>query len=524
MLLFSINGYSNGFSLKKIEEADLDAIEEFVRGELLKLLLNKCSRDNTILGDDEMEFFFGVYAGSTAEFKILRGERKLILYIVAELNEMYDQKGPEGFKTFFEAPSKCKIGKGDTNNFSVGLFFGTTCRKTVKTQHDPNEMISSLFSKLKPYLESITKIMPVRPISEDIIKIVDFGSGIRADIICVFCTSNDISVDELIKRHAVQFDKSSGKWNLSNYRKHVNKHSEKRNEINHESSQSQNPTEPRDSTIDNSSKHEMPVESNTSNSQLLQVDDDIELDDSVILPLSAVTKNASQSNESKKDLKSIMYSQFSAQNVRLIEATLRNNEAKKDMVLKIDERFQNVEIVEIMGDGNCLFASLVHQIHLIKIGSKEHDVKTAQLRQEVVDHIRKNFEQYKQAMKTRIVQYCEAKGISVPIQLEEAYKTLIENDLAKPGFYGGNETVLAVSEMYGVNVLQFTERGPITFASGNRRFEKTIFLAYRINQHTSKNDEQVYDHYDSVCGLTENLLYKCACDLGTQIENYIELD
>lgn len=68
----------------------------------------------------------------------------------------------------------------------------------------------------------------------------------------------------------------------------------------------------------------------------------------------------------------VMYEQFSNQNLKLIEATMKNNESKKFMVMDIDNRRLTVNIAKIDQDGNCLFAAAIHQLEVAKIMSKLH--------------------------------------------------------------------------------------------------------------------------------------------------------
>lgn len=81
-----------------------------------------------------------------------------------------------------------------------------------------------------------------------------------------------------------------------------------------------------------------------------------------------------------------LYKQFSEQNLRLCEATLRNNEHKKFMPLEINNRSMNINTVDIQGDGNCLFSTIVHQLKGVKIDSDTHKTQTAELRTQPIFH------------------------------------------------------------------------------------------------------------------------------------------
>lgn len=218
-ILFRLIGYANGFAMKDITENDLDGIEHFVKNELLKLLLEKCTRLSTEFSDLDKENFFGLYASSDNEFKLLRGERKLLLKIASHLTELHT-KDSDDFKKKFDLPKKFKIGKSEAVETPVGLFYGKKFHKNAKfTELTHPALISLLFAKLKPFLESFTNLKPVRAINKDLIQIID---NCRADIICVFCPSNDCDIEILLKRIVVRYD---DRWNFSNFKKHImNKH------------------------------------------------------------------------------------------------------------------------------------------------------------------------------------------------------------------------------------------------------------------------------------------------------------
>lgn len=93
-----------------------------------------------------------------------------------------------------------------------------------------------------------------------------------------------------------------------------------------------------------------------------------------------------------------LYNQFSNQNLKLVESFLKHNETKKFMVSKVNDRSMNVPVIKIFGDGNCLFASLVHQLQYVKNNSDLHKKETSLLREKVVAFIKENPENYVQAV------------------------------------------------------------------------------------------------------------------------------
>lgn len=192
---------------------------------------------------------------------------------------------------------------------------------------------------------------------------------------------------------------------------------------------------------------------------------------------------------------SCFYDTFSTQNLKLIEATLANFEMKKYMKVQVDKRCHNVNIINIKQDGNCMFGAVAHQLNYVKNNSEEHKSLTVRLREDVVNHIEKNLNWYRHAIKGR-VECDDATDEVCSVFLQE---------LSQDGFWGDSETLMAVSKMFGVNILVFSENGSFYFATGfNPDYKRTLFMAYRIGIH------KICNHYDTVCEIDEELLYKCA--------------
>lgn len=516
-LQLRLNGYANAYSMKDITENELDEIEAFVKTELDKRLQEKCTRSNTEMSQLDKENFFGLYASSADEFKLLRGERKLLLKIASFLTDLYE-KDAEMFKSYCEVPKRFKI-KNDVANGPVGLFYGKKRHKQMNyAENDSNVLILQLFAKLKPFFESFENLKPVRSITQDIIKIVDLKDGYRADVICVFCPSNDCGIDALLKRIVVQWD---GHWNLTNFKKHIQKMHSKENPLISSKSVENSFTHAdhnysilkfdESNSPSNHTKNESAifVKTEVTHSTL---NTDINVSDIMDLPIEIDDSSAMTNN-----LRSVVYDQFSNQNIRLIELVFRMNEAKKHMSIKIDGQPHNLDVLKIPGDGNCLFAAFVHQIHLVKLNSTEHKVFTTELRQKVVNHIKQNLESYVRAIKGRLQEKSELATKSPDYTIAEC-ESFIE-ELAKPNFWGGAETIRAVSEIHKVNVVAFNEKGDFYFPCGfNETYDRSVFLAYRLGPKTTKSCRLIHNHYDSVCTINEKILYKCSTILADKIQ------
>lgn len=498
---FRWNGFANAYSLMSITENDIVCIEEFVQNELEQRILDRCARLGSVLEENEKESFFGIYAGSIKDFKFMRGERIQILGIAESLRTMFNEKGKEQFSNHFEMQQNFKIDKSETHNFSFGWFYGQKPRKCVhKSVVDPDHLKVQLFTKL---MENFHSLSHNQPISDDIIQIVDLGSSIRGDVICVLCPSSS-------KTHAIQYDKS-GKWNLANFRKHLKIHMKKEKENKHNGE-----TEQKGKVIE---MFQSNSNIKTEQSNLLEpMETPIAIGASAIIDMPIHLEDFGihfdEESVKQQSITRLLYAQFSNQNLRLIQATLVNIETKKFMVIKVDgDRCMNVNIVNIKADGNCMFGAAIHQLEYVKVNSLEHIKRTIELRKQVVSHIEDHFETYKHVIQLRIK--CEDDKI------DELGKNFLANNLSVNGFWGDSESLMAIANIFSVNIFVFRENGPFYFGTGfSPKKSRTIFLAYRC--FGKEGNELIYNHYESVCEIDPDLLFKCASDLGTKMDKIEE--
>lgn len=234
-------------------------------------------------------------------------------------------------------------------------------------------MATEVFARFKPlFKQFVTKnLILIRYTAEDVVKIVHFKTGIRADIVCVFFPSNDPVEGVLQKTNAVQYETKSQSWDISNLKKHLNRHLK-------------NPAKSKRQNMKDNSFFAEKITEQQDNTNALS------------------DESQAQSNDLMKitivDEASNLYCQMSAPILRLIESTLLNGENKNLMAIKHAEQFENIAVINVPGDGNCLFGACVHQIKRYKVNSTEHNDLVYQLRKNVVDYISDNLNWFKQSM------------------------------------------------------------------------------------------------------------------------------
>lgn len=543
-----------------MSEKDIDFVQNFVRNDLLKILNDKCVRANKVFNENDMHHFFGNYQGSPQDFHILLGERKLLLAAAREVNRMNESLSFGDYLKFFAVPEKYAISNKNSDKFSVGLYFGKKDRIGMTQVPLSNEvMAAQVMAKVEPLFNKFIDcgLKAVRNVTQDIVKIINFETGTRADVICVFCAMNEVDIAALQKTIAIQYEfkrgSTSGSWNTTNLKKHLQRHliensskQPKQEKLVNELAKDSGTHSPRvnlkntpDALMNNDqpdlnnemancifiplpsdensiSFEQMTSQSNSgTNSRRVklestpdalvnysQPDLDIEMANSVVVTL--------PDNE-----KSIFFEQMSLQNLRMMRAALENEEHKKVMVLKCNGRFDTIDVLEIDPDGNCLYGACVHQIHATKLGTTKHYEMVAALRKDVVDHILKNFHRYVRVLKYRVEEEAEIKTGQKPKNVNENQcKLFVDKYLSRAGNWAGAESLMAISEIYQTNIIGFNENDKFYFATGyNASYNRFIFIAYRMNSNSE------YYHYNSVCGINAELMYKCVDNLSKVVFN-----
>lgn len=158
----------------------------------------------------------------------------------------------------------------------------------------------------------------------------------------------------------------------------------------------------------------------------------------------------------------------------------------------------HVYVYETFGNGSCLYQAMSHQLFQTKMTTQELHQAARSLREEVVEHIKENFERYIMDIKLNMTEQAKFSEMNLNEITDKQCQDYLNDDMLKDITWGGGESMKAVSELYKTNVFVFMEHSHNH--SYNNRFdgsyEKTIILAYRLNGETRK-----YYHYDSVTSI-----------------------
>lgn len=161
----------------------------------------------------------------------------------------------------------------------------------------------------------------------------------------------------------------------------------------------------------------------------------------------------------------------------------------------VDVTHGQLRVIKIPGDGNCLFSSLCSQLFQLEVGSVQHKEKVRGLREEVSNFIFTHAweDRYRNCIVCRIA---EEMPHWVNLNYSSQVRKFIDF-LSTDGNWGGEETIMAVSNMYMANITIHYEKGSrITIPPHGQNPIRSLNIVYRL-QNKYSNIYQ-YNHYDSL--------------------------
>lgn len=445
--------------------------------ELLEIIEKMCQPCSVNFVDNDKRYFFGGFAAEPSKFRFLPGDLNLIKGVIKYIKTTVFERGLQYFQAKNRSQKTC-----DTYEFPFGTFFARRestneiSQSTSECSFNEEEIRLDLFErKLKPHLERTSeKVDLIKPIKDDIVKIINAGNKMQAIVVCVFCDKRN---NQTIKIQCSVSPKMVY-WNISNFKKHLEVHRK---------------------FIERSS--ELDSNSNAAISSSLSLSDDNtntnnETDESI-----STTANESLFGD--------IFQKMSKQNQKM-----KVNEMTKIMKFKIGTSIDAVNVIEIKPNGSCLFASIAHQIYHFKVNSPEHEQATKYLRSEVVKYIQLNYDNFNRALKGRVYERRNSRTQKLsPNELELNCRQFLREILPRSDCWGGYESIKALSEMKKINIVTISENGACYFAVDYKEeYEQLIFLAYRLSAPTTNGVYNEQDtkrnHYDSVDEIDHATLFK----------------
>lgn len=537
-LFYSLCGYHNAHAFASFDESDYNYIEMYVKTKLPDLL-EKISLANghEQFNEDDGVFFYSHFSVDKTSFEITKGERRLIDTLVLYIsNKAKEDETHFEFREAFGRRARNEWVKG-LYQTCVGYFFGYERKlNTARRPFQPSNLEThrtSLFSKAKMAFEAHAKkfgLKEKQTFGMDLVKVEIINGAVRGKVRCTFCepTSEKGEVGVYFKG-----DLNCGFWINSNLGKHISKYhygidqkipqmNTPKNAVNNENTL---PNQHAKSISTQNNKRELKQVHEPKSSRAIlgaigpslyemnhsiQIEHDQESNESLTTKLE-IEPNYPESGESDRshiadvndseDSDGAPYSMDSSntdyEELDLSTSTSVEDQLHRQMIIqiikmsnaastncddlvKVTNKHLQIKICSIKADGNCLFSSIAHQLSQTVVDSQDHQQLSNDLRVKVVRHIVSNLSEYVDCIKNRFLQ----NDPNSKIDIEQRCIQFLDTYLSKSGFWGGVESIQAISRLYEVNIATVTEDGMCSMVQPfDSTFGRTLLVFYRGRSH-----------------------------------------
>lgn len=489
-----MNGYDNALVFKDIHDDDIKLVEKFIREETLGIITrifedtvgSEC--DVVIPPDEMLEYFGPAYRNNPDKFQFRPGDVKTIKSIVKHVKTIVDASGSnEGLKHFAK---KKKIKRLNT---------AEQPERMAVNPLELNELKMTLSARLNDYLNGFNvDSSAMKHSDESICNVRCNGNTIIGEIFCVLCKSKK----EETKPKRIHYNPVDKYWVLANFGKHLKK------------------------------VHGLVSGPKSVVIEIKQVENSIQIDAShvnnVENPLQQkITENCVKFRVCEDDsITNRLFGQMSQQIQTMTQFILQNNDKEVEVQFDLNEDLtSNLKVIETIPDGDCLFSAIAHQLYQERIGSSQHRLSIRKLRAAVVDHIETHLDEYLPQLTERVLENGKRDEIE---DMKKECMFFLKFCLSRDRYWGGGETVKAVSDLYQVNVIVYNECGPSYVINRcSKLHDRSIGIAYRLSatengRNGNSAERLVRNHYDSISDMSTADLYTVAHYLNKLLQQHID--
>lgn len=462
------------------------------------------------LNIDKTAFFGVMYEDNSRDFKFSIGDKLQIRALAAHVKNIVGENN-EGISHFAPVDKANKRNNNQSERYFGFARSGTNIPqlefKEASTE-DPasvsadytKELSQSLFIALVKLLEKkgIQRNKIVKLHGNQILVKNMNNNKISGRFPCILCTSSRK------KSFTAQLIEKSGRnyWSLSNYSLHIKGHLENK-QMNNDAMES-------DVEVFDEHFSPQPFDETAEIICFDRVVDQVEGNDHEDAVTMDLKIEALSDEQEFFDMFTIIYNQVSKQLGIMNDAVLSYNEEEHSMsfILTDTQHPRTLQVAEVPADGNCLFGALIHQLNRPELKSSEHSRMAVNLRADVVAYIKQNVDSFEHELKGAVLNENEGKKCR---NMKKKCTDFLFNELPKQSQFGGIESLKAVREMKGVNILIINEHGTGYFSpcSFDKGLDQTVVLAYRLKHKTSQVNVSNIDrnHYDSVVRMEQSDVY-----------------
>lgn len=510
-LFYSLNGYGTLGMFKDLTDDDINNIEIYARTELFGLLQTKATTSNQPLDESLLAAFYLIYAVSPQTFQFVPGDRKFIQKLRKRVINKISSDGEKYFQPQHLPKNKRKLGLKGTSESLFGLIYGDFTRSQnldvnldLGARFSQGDLHNRLFGAARKMFGDYEDEIAMRgsqSLSTDMVEVNVVENGIKGTVTCALCRKQKTKVFCKTALGSNAFC-----WVLANLKKHI---------LN--CLQSENVLDIDEIECNKNNNIDLVESHNNNDNDINNLMDDNKNESMVQLDVTPVDQIDDETLQT--DYEDLLATQIMVQVLKMVNTVYQCKDKEEKVYCDFGTRLRKlpIKICDVSANGDCLFSAISHQLSHVRINSREHQIHTQNLRNEVAEHLEANLPNYLFDLKNRLLESGEVVNEQTQ---EQQCINFIKNKLSHSGTFGGTESFMAVSAIKKVNIIVFNENGTCYFASKfDPTHQETIMVAFRDSNQGLENKYR--NHFGSVTEIDQKLASKVSQYLIDKHMQYI---